>query len=148
MALANLIKKENICVPLEAKTKTEAILELINRLKDNGLITDLQGVSQAVFDREALSSTGLGDGIAVPHAKTDSVSSSLLAIGISKEGIDFQSHDNQPVNIIFLMIAPKSQPGQHVETLSEIAKMMQSSVVMKFLRKAETPQDVFEVLAE
>lgn len=148
MALANLIKKENICVPLEAKTKTEAILELINRLKDNGLITDSQGVSQAVFDREALSSTGLGDGIAVPHAKTDSVSSSLLAIGISKEGIDFQSHDNQPVNIIFLMIAPKSQPGQHVETLSEIAKMMQSSVVMKFLRKAETPQDVFEVLAE
>ena len=148
MALANLIKQENIQVPLTAKTKTEAVCEMIGLLNKNGLIHDVKAVTDAVFEREALSSTGLGDGIAVPHAKTESVQAPVLAIGISKEGIDFRAHDGEPVYVIFLMIAPKSQPGQHIEALAEIAKMMQAPIVMKMLKKADTPQDVIDVLSE
>lgn len=148
MALASLIKQQNIKVPLTAKTKTEAICEMIDILHQNGVIRDVQAVTKAVFEREALSSTGLGDGIAVPHAKTETIQSPVLAIGVSKEGIDFQAHDGESVFVIFLMIAPKSQPGQHIEALSEIAKMVQAPIVMKMLKKADTPQDVVDVLAE
>lgn len=148
MALASLIKKEHIKVPMTAQTKTAAVNELLEVLKENGCFADLQTVKTAVFEREALSSTGLGDGIAVPHAKTDAISAPALAIGISKEGIDFQSHDGEPAYVVFLMIAPKSQPGQHIEALSEIAKMMQAPIVMKMLKKADTAQDVIDVLSE
>lgn len=148
MALASLIKKEHIKVPMTAQTKTAAINELLEFLKENGCFTDIKTVSAAVYEREALSSTGLGDGIAVPHAKTDAISAPALAIGVSKNGIDFQSHDGEPVYVVFLMIAPKSQPGQHIEALSEIAKMMQAPIVMKMLKKADTAQDVIDVLSE
>ncbi len=146
MSISSLIKKEHVILPLQGKTKTEVILELIGALKNSGAINDEQAVYQAVMEREALSTTGLSSGFAVPHAKTAAVSAMALAVGISSEGIDFNSIDGELSHFFFLMVAPANQPGQHIAMLAEIAKLSQLPAFSRFLKKATSVEDVIDLL--
>lgn len=148
MGLSRIIKEENIKVPLVGKTKTEIILELVEILKEAGSISDDRAVYQAVMEREALSPTGLEAGFAIPHAKTDVAKELALAIGISPEGVEFGAMDGKPSHIFLLIVGPKNQPGQHIESLAEIAKMAQVSIIGKLLKKAPTPKAVMEIFSE
>jgi PTS system fructose-specific IIC component/PTS system nitrogen regulatory IIA component len=99
-----------------------------------------------VQEREEKMSTGLEKGIAVPHAKTDAVSSLKLAIGIAPEGIDFDSMDKEPSKLFFLLLAPPGQAGPHVEALSEIAKLANSTSFCKALINADNAREVVELM--
>lgn len=148
MPLINLVNEENIKVPLESKDKPSVIRELIQILKDAGEISDFDAVLKAIQDRELKGSTGLNDGIAVPHGKTGAVSTLKLAIGISPDGIAFDSLDGKPSNLFFLLVAPPGMSGPHVVALAEIAKIASSKSFCKALVSAGSPQEVIELMED
>ena len=147
MAVVNLIEEDIIKIPLEAKTKPDVIKELVDVLKKAGKIEDAESVFRAVMLRENMGSTGLEKGIAVPHAKTHKVNNLVLAIGVSPEGIDFDSLDGEPSKLFFLLIATPQQAGPHIEALSEIARLTRSSNFCKLLLNAKTPKEIVDIFS-
>jgi fructose-specific phosphotransferase system IIA component len=145
MALVDLISPEVVKVPLVSKNKPAVIRELVEVLRDAGKIDDIESVLNAINKREEQGSTGLELGIAVPHAKCDSVNSLTLAIGISPEGIDFNSFDGKLSHLFFLMLAPPNQSGPHIEALAEIAKLSHSRAFCNALIHSRTPEEVVEL---
>jgi fructose-specific phosphotransferase system IIA component len=148
MALVDLIEEKVVKVPLKSTDKFGIIEELVDLLDAAGRIEDRTKAMDALIARENQGSTGLEQGIAVPHAKTDSVSSIAVAVGVSPGGVDFEAMDGKPSHLFFLMLAPPDQPAQHVEILSEIARLTKSPAVMKLLLSASSPKDVVEVFTE
>jgi len=146
MALIDMIVEKVIKTPLVSKDKPDVLRELVQILKDAGEINDFETALKAVQEREDKMSTGLEKSIAVPHAKTEAVSSLKLAIGIAPEGIDFDSLDQEPAKLFFLLLAPPGQAGPHVEALSEIAKLAKSTSFCKALINAENAQEVVELM--
>ncbi|MFC1635659.1 PTS sugar transporter subunit IIA [Planctomycetota bacterium] len=146
MALIDMIVEKVIKTPLISKDKPDVMRELVQILKDAGEIDDFDAALKAVQEREDKLSTGLEKGIAVPHAKTDAVSSLKLAIGIAPEGIDFDAMDKAPSKLFFLLLAPPGQAGPHVEALSEIAKLANSTSFCKALINADNAQEVVDLM--
>ncbi|KPK43129.1 MAG: hypothetical protein AMK74_07355 [Nitrospira bacterium SM23_35] len=136
MALIDLVVEKIVKIPLESQDKPDTIRELVQILKDAGEIDDFDAVLKAVQDREDKQSTGLEQGIAVPHCKSDAVASLKLAIGIAK----------QPTNLFFLLVASPELSGPHVEALAEIAKLARSKAFCKALVHAENAKEVVDLL--
>ncbi|MBN1975358.1 MAG: PTS sugar transporter subunit IIA [Sedimentisphaerales bacterium] len=147
MALIDLVVENIVKIPLESTDKPDVIRELVQILKDAEEIYDYDSALKAVQDREDKQSTGLTDGIAVPHAKTSAVASLKLAIGISPDGIEFDSMDHQPSKLFFLLLASPGMSGPHVEALAEIAKLARSKALCKALVNAKDAREVVELIA-
>jgi fructose-specific phosphotransferase system IIA component len=145
MALIDLIKEETIKIPLVSKDKPEVLRELVQILVDAGEIRDFDAVLKAVHEREDKQSTGLEEGIAIPHCKSNAVSTLKLALGIAPQGIDFNSLDGKPSKLFFLMLAPPNQAGPHVEALAEIAKLVRSKTFCNALLSADDAQKVVAI---
>ncbi len=109
MRLTEILKPQNIKVPLEAKTKSDAIAELVNLLAGNGEVKDAKLVLDSVLDREATRTTGIGNGLAIPHGKCNGTDHLVMAIGRPATPIDFQSIDGRPVTLIWLLTSPPDQ---------------------------------------
>ncbi|MBN2316951.1 MAG: PTS sugar transporter subunit IIA [Sedimentisphaerales bacterium] len=146
MALIDMIVEKVIKTPLVSKDKPDVLRELVQILKDAGEIDEFDKALTAVQKREEQGSTGLEKGIAVPHAKTDAVSRLKLAIGIAPGGIDFDAMDKQPSKLFFLLLAPPGQAGPHVEALSEIAKLANSTSFCKALINADNAREVVDLM--
>ena len=146
MALIDLVVEKIVKIPLVSTDKPDVLRELVQVLKDADEITDFDSALKAVQDREYKQSTGLTDGIAVPHAKTSAVTSLKLAIGISPDGIEFDSMDKKPSKLFFLLLASPGMSGPHVEALAEIAKLARSKALCKALINAENAKEVVELL--
>jgi len=148
MALVDLINREVIKVPLEAKDKPGVMRELLQLLYDAEKVSDFDEALNALFKREELGSTGLEDGIAVPHAKTDAVKTLTIAIGISSEGLDFNALDGKLSHLFFLMLAPPNQSGPHIEALAEIAKLSKSKAFCNALINARSAEEIVELFKD
>ena len=146
MALIDLVEEKIVKIPLDSQDKPDILRELVQILKDAGEIDDFDTVLQAVQDREDKQSTGLEQGIAVPHCKCAAVTSLKLAIGIAPQGIDFDSMDKQPTNLFFLLVASPELSGPHVEALAEIAKLARSKSFCKALVNADNALEVVDLL--
>ena len=146
MTMMNLIREEIVKVPLASDNKLDVMRELVQILKDAGGIDDVNGVLIAVQEREDKQSTGLEDGIAVPHTKAEAIDGLRLAIGIAPQGIDFDSLDGKPSKLFFLLLASPDSAGPHVVALAEIAKMAQSKAFCRALSNAETAAEVVELM--
>jgi fructose-specific phosphotransferase system IIA component len=148
MALIDLISPEVVKVPLVSVRKDEVVKELIQILLDAGRISDFDKVREAIMARESLASTGLANGIAVPHAKTDAVKRLTMAMGISPAGVDFDALDNQPSQLFFLLLAPPDQSGPHIEALAEIARITRSRAIYEAFIKAASASEVVDIFRE
>lgn len=148
MALIDLITEDVIKVPLIATEKIGVLRELVELLRKAGKITKADMVFESLLERESLGSTGLENGVAVPHGKTEAVPSLALAIGIAPQGIDFDALDGEPSKLFFCMVAPPDQSGPHIEALSEIAKLTMSTAFCRTLAAARTPAEVVELFKE
>ena len=146
MAFIDLVKENIVKIPLVSQDKPGVLRELVQVLKDAGEIDAYDDVLKAVQEREGKMSTGLVDGIAVPHGKTPAVKGLRLAIGIAPDGIDYGSLDDQPSKLFFMLVAPPDQSGPHVAALAEIAKLSQSKAFCKALIHAENAQEVVELI--
>jgi len=148
MALIDLISADVVKVPLAGKSKDEVVRELLGVLSSTGRIEDERKAYEAVLAREALGSTGLENGIAVPHAKTTAVKDLTLAIGIAPSGIDFQALDGKPSTLFFLILAPPDKSGPHIEALAEIARMTRSTAFCKTVAAARSAEEAVELFRE
>jgi fructose-specific phosphotransferase system IIA component len=142
MALIELIEKKVIKIPLISRNKSDVLKELVDILVETGKIEDADTVLRDVLKREEMGSTGLEEGIAVPHAKTEAVKTLTVAIGISPAGIDFEALDGKPSQLFFLLLAPPSQVGPHIEALSDIARMTKSKTFIRLLTAAKNAEEV------
>ena len=148
MALIDLITPEVVKIPLESVTKEETVRELIQILVDAGRIDEGGEVYQAIMAREAQGSTGLENGIAIPHAKTPAVGTLTVALGISPEGIDFEAMDGRPSHLFFLILAAPDQSGPHIEALAEIARLTRSGSFTRMLIGARSAEEVVSLFEE
>ncbi len=148
MTLSELISEEVVKVPLVSGTKTEAIIELIQVLKDANKISEFEAIYDAISARENLGSTGLKYGIAVPHAKTTAVQNLTVTIGISPDGVEFGAIDGKPSQLIFLILAPPDQPKPYLELLAEIASMTRSKSFCEMLIIATSANEVMNIFRD
>ncbi|HNS19133.1 MAG TPA: PTS sugar transporter subunit IIA [Sedimentisphaerales bacterium] len=146
MALIDLVVPEVIKTPLESTDKPGVLRELVGILRDAGRIGDYDAVLAAVQEREYKQSTGLEQGIAVPHGKTPAVSSLQLAIGIAPQGIDFNSLDGQPTKLFFLLVGSPDQSGPHVQALADVARLARSKAFCRAVVAAENAQEIVELM--
>jgi fructose-specific phosphotransferase system IIA component len=146
MRLTDILKPANIKVPLEAKTKTDAITELVMLLAANGEVADAKKMLDAVLEREATRTTGIGNGLAIPHGKADGVTNLVMAIGKCATPIDFQSIDGRPVTLIWLLSSPRDMTGPHIHALARISRLMTIDKFRATLAKATTPDEVYQAI--
>lgn len=150
MKLADFVVRDAILSDLAATSKELAIREIIESLaKGNHLNPDhLESIVAAIMKREELGSTGIGNGVAVPHTKHVTVDRMIGTVAISKKGLEFQSIDREPVDIIFLLVSPPDRPGDHLRALENISRHLRVETFCRFLRQAKSREDIIEVLEE
>ncbi len=150
MKLSELIPEGGICDDLKAVQKEEVVKEIVGALVASGRIPDAisKKVIKALMDREELGSTGIGSGVAVPHAKHDSIPDLVCAFGRSRKGIQFDALDGEPVNVVFLLLSSKSASGSHLEALAFISRLVRDEKLVKFLREAKDGKEIRELLGE
>jgi len=146
MRLRDMLDESSVKVGLESLDKDECIEEMIEVLVRAGRVKDRDKVREAVLSRESEGSTGIGKGVAVPHGKCEGLSNTVLAVGISREGIEFDSVDDQPVNIVFLIAASSAEPGRHLQMLAEVVRLIRVPGLCAKLAAAETPKAVLDLL--
>jgi len=146
--LTEILREDIIKINLDATTKWEAIQELVDLLISTHelRLTDRNEIIDAVFDRERSLSTGLEHGIAVPHAVVNCVEDVIAALGISRTGIPFESHDGQPAKLVILLLIPQGAFQRHVRTLAGIARLGINPELRNQLFDAKTPAEAMEVL--
>jgi fructose-specific phosphotransferase system IIA component len=148
MRLTDILKPENIKVPLTSTTKTDAIGELVTLLSENKAITDAKKVLDSVLDREATRTTGIGNGLAIPHGKCTGTADLVMAIGKAGTPIDFQAIDGRPVTLIWLLTSPPDKTGPHIHALARISRLMTIDKFRQALNTAQTGQDVYDIIVK
>ncbi len=147
MKITDILVPELIRYPLEMNDKESAIKELLNLLNSKGLIQDYDAVLDAVLKRESKMTTGVGNGVAIPHCKSQGASQFAIALGIHPAGIDFQSLDSRPAHLIFLLIGPEHKAGLHIRLLSRISRIVAREEVREGLLNARSADNVYQLMA-
>jgi PTS system nitrogen regulatory IIA component len=147
LLLTELLTPDRIRVPIVAGDKPGVLRELVEMLGERAKV-DPAPLLTAVLDREQVLSTGIGHGIAIPHAKVTTVTDLSLVCGSHPTGIDFEALDGAPVRLFFLLIGPESAAGQHVKALSRIARLVRRESVREELMQAKTAEEFNQLLVE
>ncbi len=147
MNLKKLLGKENVFLDLESSSKEDIIKEMIDQLVVSGKIKDRDAALEAVLTREEKMSTGMENGIAIPHGKTDSVDHLITAVALKKEGVDFDSMDGQASKIFIMTVSPLSRSGPHIQFLAEISKLLKEPEARQMLLAARTVEEVIRVFS-
>ncbi|MBS0586206.1 MAG: PTS sugar transporter subunit IIA [Verrucomicrobia bacterium] len=140
IALIDLIKKEHLCF-LDVKSKEEAIKALVDTLYLQGAVPDPEGFFKAVLERERVISTGIGMGLAIPHAKTEEVEEFFLAIAVLPQGVDWQAIDSLKVKLVFLIGGPKNKPRDYLRLLSDLTKFVKDEKRRSLLSSAKDKEE-------
>jgi len=150
MKFADFINVASIKADLAADEKPAAIQELVESLAASGAIAaaDAAGIVAAIMKREELGSTGIGRGVAVPHTKHPSVERLVGTVGVSVEGVDFNSLDGDKVQLFFLLISPPDRPGDHLRALENISRQLRDETFCRFLKQARSAKDIHLLLEE
>jgi len=148
MKVLDFLSEGCIITDIKGKTKNEAISELINVLSKEKLIKDIDSAKDAIIKREGIGSTGIGQGVALPHAKCEEATKIIAALGISKTGVDFDSLDGEPVYIIFLMVAPPKSVSEHLKALAKVSRLLKDKFFRQSLREASTARDIVKIIKE
>ena len=142
MKIQDLLNKKVMLLDLQATTKEAAIDEMINSLVDNGVVTDFDVFKAGIMAREAQTSTGLGDGIAMPHSKNAAVKEATVLFAKSNKGVDYESLDGQPTDLFFMIAAPEGANDTHLAALAELSKYLMQDGFADRLRKVTSPDEV------
>lgn len=146
MKITEFLDKRGIKVGMEAVEKEDALKELVDTLSEVADIGDKKSIVRALIERENLGSTGIGQGIAIPHGKTDRVKGIVSVLGISRKGVNFEALDGEPVYIFFLLVAPKETSGPHLKALAQISRLLRDTYFCELLKRCNTPDEVFELI--
>jgi PTS system nitrogen regulatory IIA component len=150
MKLKDFVVREAILIDLQATAKEEAIREIVGSLHQAGRLgeSEIDSVTRAILNREELGSTGIGQGVAVPHTRHPNVSRLIGTVALSRHGVDFAALDGEPVDILFLLVSPPNQPGDHLRALENISRHLKDERFVSFLRQAKSREQVIDLLDE
>lgn len=148
LLLTELLSIERIKIPLESQNKDDLLRELVGVMAGSAAAHDREDVLRAVREREAVLSTGIGHGVAIPHGKSAAVGDLRMAAGRAAAPVDFDALDGQPVSLFFLLVGPESAAGPHIKALSRISRLVRKDEVRDRLVGARTAQEFLEALKE
>lgn len=143
MDICNLLDRSTIVRGLEVDDKKELINKVVDLLEPKVSSEQLERIRTSVFERESIMSTGVGKQLAIPHGKCDSIDEILASFAILDDSVEFDSIDDQPVKIVFLLVGPQEKSGQHIKLLSRISRLMNSSTFREKLLECDTPDEIF-----
>src|SRR3990170_3809173 len=146
MKLSKFCEEELISFDLKGRTKDEVINELVDLTSKSKLVKDRPELYKAVVEREKLVTTGVGYGVAFPHAKTKAVKGIVVAFGRSQAGVDFEAMDRKPVHLFFLIAAPQDAIGAHLNVMARLSYIMKSDQVREKLMQTQSPKELLEVI--
>ena len=148
MKISELLNPQAVVADLKAGGKEEALAELTDALLAVAPALRRDEVLQVLQERERLGSTGIGDGVAIPHGKLKGMPELMLAFGRSKGGVDFESMDGQPAHLFFLLLAPEESVGVHLKTLARISKLLKDGEVRRQMLEAADAARIYELICE
>jgi PTS system fructose-specific IIC component len=146
MRITELLTKDTIAMDLNATEKNGVIDELVTQLDEAGILNDVEAFKSAIFDRESQSTTGIGEGIAIPHAKVAAVNKPAIAFGKSQSGVDYQSLDMQPAHLFFMIAAPEGGAQTHLDALAKLSGILMDDKVRADLLAAQSPEEVLQII--
>ena len=146
MNLRQVLDPKTISLDLLGVTKQAVIEELLDLLVRAGKLSNREAALKAVLERESKMSTAIQNGVAIPHAKTDSVNELVTALGLKPKGMEFESLDGKPSQIFILTLSPQSKLGPHIQFLSAISQSLDEPAVRRALLRARTPQEIVDLL--
>lgn len=148
MKIMDFLNKKAITAELKSEDKEGVIGELVELLAAPAGIENKEALTKAVMARESLGSTGIGQGIGIPHAKCQCVKQLTAAFGLSRKGVNFDSLDGEPVYIFFLLIAPEESAGPHLKALARISRMLKDKYFRDILKKAKDEKEILHIIQE
>lgn len=149
MRLSNLIRKDLIVKEVKAKSRDEIIKEIVEFLKKKDLIGNEKELIQKLIERENQATTAVADGIAIPHCKSKNLEEPIIAIAVSKEGVDFNSTNKKPTHVFFFLITPENQPTRHLQILALIAHLAKKGLsIAKRILNTKNEQEILEIIKE
>ena len=148
MHLSELLNEKAIRLSLEARDKESAIKELVQLLETAHDVNTRGEILSKVLQRESMMSTGIGNGVAIPHGKTRLLDNIVAACGVSPAGIDFDSMDGEPATLFILLVSPESLRGPHVKALANVSRLLKEESVRDALRRSATPEEFLAVLKD
>jgi len=148
MKITEMLKREFVLEQLKAGNKRDALAELAGVFAQGRIKVDSEAMLHVLLERERLGSTGIGDGIAIPHGKLHGLEEMVVSFGRSREGIAFEAMDGKPVHLFFLLMAPENSAGQHLKALAKISRMLKDANFRKNLLEAKMHEDLFRIIVE
>jgi PTS system fructose-specific IIA component/PTS system nitrogen regulatory IIA component len=148
MRMSDFVVRESISATLGAGSKESAIRELVENLRTAGYFAgnEPEEIIKAIHKRELLGSTGIGRGVAIPHTKHPSVDRLIGTVGISRNGVPFESLDGEPVHVFVMLISPQERPGDHLRALENVSRCLRDDNFVRSLRQAASPQQIWDLL--
>lgn len=148
MKITAILNPECIISELKSATKEETLAELSAIFPRSSFNYDQERLINVLMEREKQGSTGIGDGIAIPHGKMRGTGDLLLSFGRSRKGVDFDAVDGKPAHLFFLIITPEDSPSQHLKLLAKISRMLKDTAFRKRLMEAKSQTDLYSLIAE
>lgn len=148
MRITELLDRDFIVPALLAKTKKEVLRELVDCITRKETEVESDDLLRVLLEREELGSTGIGDGIAIPHGKAKRIKRLIVSFGRSLDGVDFQSMDGKLTHIIFLLIAPEDSAGVHLKALARISRLLKDSAFRRHIMEANSLQEIYDLIAQ
>lgn len=147
MKITDLLKKNTIIPDLKARDKKGVLEELVKPVSDIVHISS-EELFRVLMDRERLGSTGIGDGIGIPHGKIKGMDEVVIGCGISKKGVNFESLDNRPTHLFFLIITPEESTGLHLRILAQLSKLLKNDSFREKLLKASDKNEIYTIISQ
>jgi PTS system nitrogen regulatory IIA component len=148
MKITDILKKEHIIENLVSTDKESTLDELSSFLKDKGMVSNKETLQSALMEREALGSTGIGENVAIPHAKISAIDQIVTVFGRSIKGIEFDSLDKEPVHFIYLVLAPMNSSGQHLKVLARISRLLKNKSLRESIISATEANQIYAIIAD
>lgn len=148
MKITDILEEDSIIEELTSRDKKGVLEELVSVLVKHGRLKDTEKSVQVLLERERLGSTGIGDGIAIPHGKLSQINNIICSFGRTRTGIDFQSIDEKPTYLFFLLLAPEDSASEHLQALARLSRLLKDEQLRKRLLKANTKKDIYRIIAE
>ena len=148
MKITDILKKEHIIENLVSTDKESTLDELSSFLKDKGMVSNKETLQSALMEREALGSTGIGENVAIPHAKISAIDQIVTVFGRSIKGIEFDSLDKKPVHFIYLVLAPMNSSGQHLKVLARVSRLLKNKSLRESIISATEANQIYAIIAD
>lgn len=148
MNIMDILDEDSIIAELTSKDKKGVLEELVSVLVEHGRLHDKEKAVQVLLERERLGSTGIGDGIAIPHGKLKEIQGIVCSFGRTKAGIDFQSIDEKPAHLFFVLLAPEDSASEHLQALARLSRLLKDDQLRRRLIEVNSKEEIYRIIAE